>query len=427
MKKLFALFLVPVFFAPLKIVSTEKTVEEAPNQVQYLVTQTVTNQLLDYTSIPEHPKTLTEVAVYSDPELSDFSGFLPSETPLEITTLILNQQMLPVFELSDGTYLPASQQFVIDDRVLAEVPFEADFWLEKGFAVYQEPYYMGAQPLPTKPQTYTKVHVTKQAQTLDGIYYYIDQQGWISENFLSATDNRIEKVQELLSSKYNKAKLSVYVEQLTTGVSAGINQDKVMYSASISKLPLLYYVQEQLNQGKISLSDKVKYVAKVHDFKGAFDPTGSGSISKTADNKDYTIEELMKKVAQESDNVATNILAYYVADQYGVDYQNVIANLADWNMEKREVSSQTAAKVMSAIYKQNGQIVDYLTHTQFDDQRIPKFINVPVAHKIGDAYDFRHDVAIVYTDEPFILSIFTENTSYDDISAIAKDIYTILK
>lgn len=125
--------------------------------------------------------------------------------------------------------------------------------------------------------------------------------------------------------------------------------------------------------------------------------------------------------------MATNILAYYVADQYGVDYQNVIANLADWNMEKREVSSQTAAKVMSAIYEQNGQIVDYLTHTQFDDQRIPKFINVPVAHKIGDAYDFRHDVAIVYTDEPFILSIFTENTSYDDISAIAKDIYTILK
>lgn len=95
------------------------------------MTQTVTNQLLDYTSIPEHPKTLTEVAVYSDPELSDFSGFLPSETPLEITTLILNQQMLPVFELSDGTYLPASQQFVIDDTVLAEVPFEADFWLEK--------------------------------------------------------------------------------------------------------------------------------------------------------------------------------------------------------------------------------------------------------------------------------------------------------
>lgn len=33
-----------------------------------------------------------------------------------------------------------------------------------------------------------------------------------------------------------------------------------------------------------------------------------------------------------------------------------------------------------------------------------KNIDVPVAHKIGDAYDFEHDVAIVYADS-FILSI----------------------
>ena len=50
-----------------------------------------------------------------------------------------------------------------------------------------------------------------------------------------------------------------------------------------------------------------------------------------------------------------------------------------------------------------------------------------VAHKIGDAYDYKHDVAIVYTDSPFILSIFTDKASYDDISQIADDIYNILK
>ena len=47
-----------------------------------------------------------------------------------------------------------------------------------------------------------------------------------------------------------------------------------------------------------------------------------------------------------------------------------------------------------------------LSETRFDDQRISKDIPVKVAHKIGDAYDFRHDVAIVYTDSPFILAIF---------------------
>ena len=54
-------------------------------------------------------------------------------------------------------------------------------------------------------------------------------------------------------------------------------------------------------------------------------------------------------------------------------------------------------------------------------------IDVPVAHKIGDAYDFKHDVAIVYTDSPFILSIFTDKEGYDKITSIADDVYGILK
>lgn len=427
MKKVFALFLAFAFFVPLKIVSTEQVVTEVSNGIQYQLTQTLINQVLDYKDIPKRPLTLVEVASYTDINLTDFANVIPAETPLKIKKLLVNDQLIPVFELSDGTYLPASQNLIISDVVLAEDSFEGEFWLEKGFAVYNTPYYVGVKAISTKLQPYTAVKVTQKAQTLSGHYYYVDNQGWISEDFLSQTDNRIKKVQEVLERKYNKANLSIYVEQISTGLSAGINPDKTMYSASVTKLPLLYYTQRQLDQGKIALSDKLKYEAKIHEFKGAFDPEGSGSISKTADNKDYTIEELMKKVAQESDNVATNILAYHVTKQYGADYQKVMSEFPKWDMEKREASSKTAASVMLAIYEQGGDVIDYLSHTRFDDQRISKDIDVQVAHKIGDAYDFRHDVAIVYTDEPFILSIFTENTSYDEISTIAKDIYTILK
>ena len=57
---------------------------------------------------------------------------------------------------------------------------------------------------------------------------------------------------------------------------------------------------------------------------------------------------------------------------------------------------------MEAIYQQNGDIT-YLSSTDFDTAISPK-ISMFVAHKIGDAYDYRHDVAIVYANEPFILS-----------------------
>ena len=50
-----------------------------------------------------------------------------------------------------------------------------------------------------------------------------------------------------------------------------------------------------------------------------------------------------------------------------------------------------------------------------------------VAHKIGDADEFKHDTGVVYADSPFILSIFTKNSDYDTISQIAKDVYEVLK
>ena len=81
---------------------------------------------------------------------------------------------------------------------------------------------------------------------------------------------------------------------------------------------------------------------------------------------------------------------------------------------------------MEAIYQQNGGIIDALSETRFDDQRISKDIPVKVAHKIGDAYDFRHDVAIVYTDSP-LFGYFTDHSDYETISAIAKDIYEVLQ
>ena len=98
-----------------------------------------------------------------------------------------------------------------------------------------------------------------------------------------------------------------------------------------------------------------------------------------------------------------------------------------WDVEKREASAEMAGNVMEAVYQQNGSIIDALSSTKYDDQRIARDLPVKVAHKIGDAYDFRHDVAIVYTNSPYVIAIFTDHSNYDTISNISKDIYEVLK
>ena len=373
-KLLIAATVVLVSSSPLVLLPMEKELALTPKQVQKL-TQNTTASLSQFKQIPKNPRTITTILTYKNKELTEFKTSIQADTKLSISAIFWNAKGEPVFQLQDGDYVAA-------------------------------------------------------AQTHAGTYYLVDGEGWINASDLSTTDNRIESVQKVLNEKYNnQERISVYVKQLDTNRVAAINDEKSMYAASVAKLGVLYYAQERLSQEKLALSDEYQYTSAVNGFPGAYDPDGSGKISKMPDDKNYSLENLLKAVAQNSDNVATNILGYYVANQYDKAFQKSVDKAAatSWNMDKKELTARAAGTLMEAVYRQNGDIINYLSSTDYDGERISKNIDVPVAHKIGDAYDFKHDVAIVYADSPFILSIFTDKEGYDKITSIADDVYGILK
>lgn len=428
MKKLFAVMLIPFFLTSLSVVSTEKNVD-LTNVEKYQLAAGIATTAAYYDSLPSNPILIQATDVFKDSNLTTVSGSLAANHHLDVIDLSVNDNSEPVFKLSNGSYIKASHQLIYDDVVLSQESDNEKYWLKEDFKVYQAPYVVGTHEVQTDLTAYSAVTVTQKATTYHGTYYKIDGKGWISEDYLSTSDNRMEKVQQVLNQKYNKGNYSIYVKQLSTQETAGINSDTTMYAASVAKLATLYYVEEKIQDGSVKMDDKLRYTADVNNFSKAYNPSGSGKISKTADNKDYSVEDLLKAVCQHSDNVATNILGYYIAKQYGEHFTSDISAITNtaFDMKSREMSSKTAADLMEAIYQQNGDIISYLSSTDFDTARISKDINVQVAHKIGDAYDYRHDVAIVYANEPFILSIFTDNASYDDISNIANDVYNILK
>ena len=382
-----------------------------------------------FVSIPSNPNVYQPIVTYSDPELSQKIGEIKPDTPFTVDQLFVNDQGKSVFKLSNKQYVVADQDQIYEDSVLELTEEKKTMWLTSSFTVYDQPLVNGVKSKKTSLTPYSKVEITKTAKTLKGTYLEISGQGWIAKDELSATDNRIEKVQAILNQKYNKDGIAVYVKQVDTGKTAGIHEDQEMYSASIAKLLYLYYTQKEVNESHVDLQTSLKYTKEVNDYPGAYEPEGSGSISKIPDDKDYTVADLINRVAKESDNVAQNILGYYVTHQSDKEFQKVTNKIAGktWNVETRMASPKMAGNVMEAIYQQNGGIIDALSETRFDDQRISKDIPVKVAHKIGDAYDFRHDVAIVYTDSPFILAVFTDHSDYETISAIAKDIYEVLQ
>lgn len=428
MKKLLAVMLMPVFWTPLPVISTEKVIPLS-NTDLYQLGQDIVKSTKYYHQVPKNPNLFQDSVVYNDMDLTVADHLIEPDTTIQIVNLGVNNHQVPVFELADGKYIEASRYIIYEDQVISQSSVDLKFWTQKHMTIYPSPYVLGVKETKVAVEPNVSVHASNMAQTHHGTYYLIDQKGWVHEKDLSISDNRMSKVQEMLSNKYNKDQYSIFVKQLDTQASAGINADKTMYAASISKLATLYHVQKQLNVKKHSDKDMLTYIDAVNHFYGDYDPTGSGEMSKTADHKDYSIKTLLKAVAKHSDNVATNLLGYYICQQYQGDFQNELRALSgiDWDMEKRLISSKAAANVMEAIYYQKGDIISYLSATDFDDSRIAKNIPVPVAHKIGDAYDYKHDVAIVYGKSPFILSVMTDKASYDDITNIADDVYSILK
>src|SRR5574344_117169 len=426
MQKKLIVWLLPILFGWQVVDSTEIPFELTA-QEEYELTQIVYNQY--FQTIPQNPNVFQTESIYSDVNLTQVSGQIKPNQDFSITGVAINERKELVYQLDNTHYILASKQLLFDDTIVTESTVEQTYWLKQGFTVLSSPISNQAKELKTDLRAYQAITISKIATTAIGDFAYISDKGWISLKDLSEKDNRMEAVQALLRSNYSKNNIGIYVKDLTTETEAGINQDKIFYSASIAKLPILYYVQEQLNAGQVALNTTVKYTAESISFNGAYKVSGSGSLSKTPDNKDYTIEELINKTAKESDNVASNLLSYYIANKFDDDFYQVTTAVTGrkWDMVSRETSAQVAGKMMEALYEQNGYVIESLLSTQFDNQRISKDIPVPVAHKIGDADDVKHDVAIVYAESPFVLSIFTDKSSYDEITQIANDIYGILK
>lgn len=428
MKKLLAGLLVAFSIFPVVTAGSDQELELTKEEQFHLFYDDVAASLF-HTEIPDNPRLYAATISYQDRNLTEFSKEIKADTPLKIDSLTVNDAMVPVFELEDGSFLEANTRLIFNDQIIDSGESDTRFWLKKDARIWDSALVFGSKEVKPKLTAYQKLTANRWARTFSGLYYYFPDKGWVSEEDLYAEEQKFQLVQELLDSQYKNKKYSIYIEDLNDGQVAQINADKMMYGASVAKLAIIYEAQHQLEVGKISLTDKLKYSSEVGKYPGAYDTAGAGTISKTPDNKDYTVEELLKALTKRSDNAASNILGYYLTDKNSAEFQQQLMELlgSEWDMVERNLSAQLSAQLMKAIYYQGGVLIDYLSDTEFDDSRIAKEIDTQVAHKTGDAYDFRHDVAIVYAESPFILSIFTDGASHDDISKIAKDVYNILK
>lgn len=223
MKYLVLLLLSPLLLGSISVVSTE---------VEYVLSPEVDYQLShmayssDFQSIPSNPNVFTEVDTYRDKELTVVARTIRPHEPIVIRSAVVNDQSQLVFELAEGDYLPANRELVYDDLILEKRPVEQTVWLQGKTRLWSTPVLNQASTKESGLLPYQAVEVTELAQTPLGQFANIEDKGWLPMEELSTRDNRMDVVQDLLESKYQKDTLGVYVKLLSSGETAGLHASK---------------------------------------------------------------------------------------------------------------------------------------------------------------------------------------------------------
>lgn len=201
-------------------------------------------------------------------------------------------------------------------------------------------------------------------------------------------------------------KVSVYYKDLTTGTVVEYNSGKKYSVGSVVKAPYCKWV---LASGA-DLDETLV-------FTSADILEGSGSLKDSPEGTAFTVRELIDKAIRESDNTAYHMLV----KRYGFDgYLSYARSLGVGADQSTGNLFGTMSAVGAGIYFQDlyswagsdpergGFLIEALSNTTYR-KLISTSTDAPVAHKYGynNGTGGFHDAAIVYTEHPYVLTIFT--------------------
>lgn len=245
---------------------------------------------------------------------------------------------------------------------------------------------------------------------------------------------------EALAEPYGGS-VSVYAVALdpvtfaTLDGEVAVALDTRRVAASIIKLPILACALETVAAGELSLDEQITVAQQ--DIVG-----GSGSIQSRGAGVSYSVDELLRAMIVQSDNVAANLIigrlgmgaVNETCAVLGLT-QTVLARLmmdTDAQAQGREnyTSARDAATILQRLAA--GTIATpelcerargYLL-AQEDVRGIVEGVpgDVSVAHKTGSLANVQHDAAIVYAERPYVLAILTQDLEREQALALERDI-----
>ncbi len=218
--------------------------------------------------------------------------------------------------------------------------------------------------------------------------------------------------------------VGVYYKDLTTGESFGIRDDEQYLAASVIKLMVLLEAFKQESQGEISFDQLV-------EINESDKLPSCGSLTYMHNGLKVTIMDLCVLMIIQSDNTATNIMIKLLGmdainttiKELGFERTKLNRLLFDSEEQKKGkenyISPMEMGIFLEKLYK--GELIsekaslamlDIMKKQQLN-HKIPYYIPkaVKIAHKTGEDDGITNDVALVFSEKPFIICFTAYGTN----------------
>ena len=241
----------------------------------------------------------------------------------------------------------------------------------------------------------------------------------------------IEKSEEVVAAFKEKTKnlsgvYGLYVSDLESGFSYGVNELETYEPASLNKLPVMAAMYMEAEEGNLDL--KTKHTLKASDKVG-----GAGSLYGKPAGYEITYRNLIRLMGKQSDNTAFNIAKNLLGDEK-INEAMLKIGMKNTSLANNKTTPEDIGVFFEELW--NGNVVDdrhrdelleFLTDTVYEvwiSEGIPD--NVRVAHKFGRELHVVNDAGIVFAEEPFVLVIMSKGVVEREADAILPDLARIV-
>lgn len=231
-----------------------------------------------------------------------------------------------------------------------------------------------------------------------------------SEPKLTPSELKEMEIKAIKNSIFNNIgnyedNIAVYYENLQTGTTYSLNDQKYFKGASVRKLGNVMSIADLIQEGKLNKNKLISYNPKT-DYED-----GTGILQNQKKINPISVEKAIELSITHSDNIAARMLGK-IGGYAGPYYEKITKKPAD----NRTLTANQVGILLKRLYDNPDNnptyenIINHLKNTIFHD-RLDKYLPYDkVAHKIGTNYGYYHDAGIVYGDNVnYILVILTEN------------------